>query len=58
MRKRGGLKPVAQELGISLAYVSMLASGAREPGKKVARKIQQRYRILVTEWPQWAFLAA
>lgn len=42
---------LAEALGISGAYVSMLRSGERQPGRKLALRIEQLIGVPVASWP-------
>ena len=47
---RGGSTNVARELGITRAYVDMIAAGQRTPGLRVALRIEEVLGIEPREW--------
>jgi transcriptional regulator with XRE-family HTH domain len=48
--KNGGLKSVAEVLGVSMGFVSMLKNGKRVPSGQVAAEIQRQYGIPAALW--------
>jgi plasmid maintenance system antidote protein VapI len=53
----GGSAAAAHALGCSRSYVDMIISGARRPGMKVARAIEELFGIAMQEWVERPRLA-
>jgi len=49
----GGSARAAVALGCSRSYVDMIIKGARRPGMKVARAIEEVFGIAMQEWVDW-----
>lgn len=52
VEREGGTRVIAARLGCTPAYVRMLRSGQRAPGREIARRIEAAFGIPADKWDQ------